>query len=73
MAVPVAADGGVLRASKPTKLFAGSYIRTSWSWDVSADGQRFRVLKQTETSAVDDELRVVINWFDELKRLVPTK
>jgi WD40 repeat protein len=73
MAVPVAADGGVLRASKPAKLFAGSYIRTSWGWDVSADGQRFLLLKQTETSAVDDELRVVINWFDELKRLVPTK
>jgi len=73
MAVSITAEGAVLSAAKPTKLFAGSYIRTSWGWDVSADGQRFLLLKQAETSAVDDELRVVTNWFEELKRLVPTK
>jgi hypothetical protein len=73
MAVPIMAQGTVLRAGKPTKLFAGSYVRTLWGWDLSADGQRFLLLKQTETSAVDDELRVVTNWFEELKRRVPTE
>ena len=44
------------------------------SYDVSPDGRRFLVVK----SAPRDEsnptlLNVVLNWGDELKRLVPVK
>jgi hypothetical protein len=42
------------------------------SWDISADGRRFLPLKPAETSTPDNQLNVVIDWFEELKRLVPT-
>ncbi len=37
---------------------------------VSGDGQRFLVL---ESSEVANDITVVLNWFEELKRLVPTE
>jgi len=46
------------------------------SYDISADGQRFLVAKQgsdTEQTAAPASLVVVLNWGEELKRLVPTK
>ena len=38
-------------------------------FDVTPDGQRFVVNDAQDTSR--DELVVVENWFEELKRLVP--
>ena len=45
-------------------------------YDVSADGQRFLMIK--EASEADERppsprIILVHNWFEELKRLVPTK
>ena len=45
-------------------------------YDVSADGQRFLMVK--ETSDADERppsprIILVQNWFEELKRLVPPK
>jgi serine/threonine-protein kinase len=44
-------------------------------YDVSPDGQRFLFLKDAETSGankpVSPEIRLVQNWAEELKRLVP--
>ncbi len=45
-------------------------------YDVSADGQQFLMIK--ETSVADERppsprIILVQNWFEELKRLVPTK
>ncbi len=43
--------------------------------DISPDGQRFLIIKegaQTEDSSVPlAQITVVLNWFEELKRLVP--
>ncbi|HMG17808.1 MAG TPA: protein kinase, partial [Gemmatimonadales bacterium] len=63
----------------PAKILDSSYV---WSvptyagrmYDISPDGQRFLMLKQSslpETSA-PRSITVVQNWFEELKRLVPT-
>jgi hypothetical protein len=41
-----------------------------WIMDVSADGQKFLML---EPETRPTELRVVLNWFSELERLVPTR
>ncbi len=41
------------------------------NFDVTPDGQRFLMLKATEQQP-QSEIRVVLNWFEELKRLVPT-
>jgi hypothetical protein len=40
---------------------------------VSADGQRFLVVKATEAASRSaSQINVVLNWIEELKRLVPT-
>ena len=41
------------------------------NYDVSLDGQRFLIIKR-EQDLVPTEIIVILNWFEELKRLVPT-
>ncbi len=41
-------------------------------YDVSADGLRVLVMKDGDDTAERPDLNVVLNWFEELKRLVPT-
>ena len=41
-------------------------------YDVSPDGQRFLMIR-SEGHPPATELRLVMNWHEELKRLVPTK
>jgi Tol biopolymer transport system component len=62
---------------KPRVLFQGEYFAsvfpfTGTAYDVSADGQRFLMVKQTEQTAAAVQMNVVVNWFEELKRRVPT-
>jgi eukaryotic-like serine/threonine-protein kinase len=64
-------------AGKPRMLFEGQYVTTGFpnmsaAYDVSADGQRFLMVKETE-QATSPQINVVLNWFEELKRRVPTK
>ena len=68
--------GPVFSAGKPRLLFAAqgyvgmSPIRT---WDISPDGKRFLVVKMEERKSWPlTELVLVQNWFEELKRLVPS-
>lgn len=45
----------------------------SW-FDVTADGQRFLMLRPVEaSSSTTPQLVLVQNWFEELTRLVPVK
>jgi hypothetical protein len=58
----------------PQKLFEGRYDLTyaGPTFDVAPDG-RFVMIKQDVENVADaDSLVVVRNWFQELKRLVPT-
>jgi hypothetical protein len=42
-------------------------------YDVSADGQRFLMLKPSESAeAPSTQINVVLNWFEELKQKAPT-
>jgi serine/threonine-protein kinase len=78
MAVPVT-PGPNLAFGKPTVVVSGPYAaRASFNgrhYDVSPDGRRFLLLKEVETAGADKpaapEIRLVQNWFEELKRLVP--
>ena len=54
------------KVSKPRILFEASY---SSGFDISPDGQRFLTMKK-EIKATP--IHVVLNWFQELERLVPT-
>ena len=75
MAVEVASQPG-FAAGKPRVLFEGDYLPTPLqfpNYDVSPDGQRFLMLKPSEQEAVaPTQINVVLNWFEELKRRVPT-
>jgi Tol biopolymer transport system component len=62
-------------AGKPRMLFEGPYVPPSPNnsyYDVSADGQRFLMLKPTEQAQAATQINVVLNWFEELKQKVPT-
>lgn len=57
------------KARSPHLLFQTSYARSDFwtNYDVSADGQRFLMLKDEDESRANQVLRVVLNWTDELK------
>ncbi len=58
---------------KPQVLFEGSYVYSQFAsgrqyYDISLDGQQFVMIKEARQA----QINVVLNWFEELKRLVPT-
>ena len=73
--VDVRTDGG-FSAGKPRLLFEKpGYGRDDpiRGWDISPDGQRFLMVKLEERKPQPvTEMILVQNWFEELKRLVPT-
>jgi len=65
-------------AGKPRMLFEGQYLTNDFpnlsaAYDVSGDGQRFLMVKETEAARSTAQINVVLNWFEELKQRVPTK
>jgi Tol biopolymer transport system component len=74
MAVDIATQPG-FAVGKPRMLFEGPYVLTFGTfpnYDVSPDGQRFLMLKPSETAgAAPTQINVVLNWFEELKQKVP--
>jgi hypothetical protein len=46
-----------------------------FSYDVSADAQRFLMIKESQTRARTSSpaMVIVLNWFEELERLVPAR
>ena len=66
-----------LSVGTPRLLFEGRFLPVlsgddpGGSYDISSDGQRFLMIKR-EQDLVPTEIIVVLNWFEELKRLVPT-
>jgi len=69
MAAAVETDSQ-FRVTGNTKLFEGQYLSTAslQNYDVAHDG-RFLMIQETKESAPLG-INVVLNWFDELKRLV---
>ena len=60
------------RAGKPRQLFEEPFAADIFpNYDISPAGDRF-VMIRTDSSA-PREIRVVLNWFEELRRLVPTE
>jgi dipeptidyl aminopeptidase/acylaminoacyl peptidase len=76
MAVAIEAESEPeLSVGTPRLLFEGRFLPgPNWArrnYDISPDGQRFLMI-QREQDLVPTEIIVVLNWFEELKRLVPT-
>jgi hypothetical protein len=61
-----------LQFGKAEKLFEEDYVVGFFDYDVSADGQRFLMVKRADTEWSRVPIHVVLNWFSELERRVPT-
>jgi serine/threonine protein kinase/Tol biopolymer transport system component len=59
-------------AGKPKVLFQNTYAN---GYDVTSDGKRFLMVKSNglPPPARPEQLNVVMNWFEELRRRVPVK
>ena len=75
MAVDVQAKQS-FSAGKPKRLFDGQYVFSTSggvpNYDVLPDGLRFLMLKPVAGPPTASHINVVLNWLEELKRLVPT-
>jgi len=63
----------------PVVLFEGEYERDPYAidarnYDLSPDGTRFLMIRrEVESDRRQQQLNVVLNWFEELKRLDPNR
>jgi eukaryotic-like serine/threonine-protein kinase len=79
MATQVQTQGRPFIHGTPTRVLESSYAAadvTSRPYDVSRDGQRFLMIKETPTAAGEaaaPRLAVVLHWLDELKQKVPVR
>jgi Tol biopolymer transport system component len=76
MAVDTTVTPGFV-AGKPHVLFEGEYGAsvfplTGVAYDVTADGQQFIMVKETEGASAPVQINIVLNWFEELRRRAPT-
>ncbi len=77
MAVDITTEPA-FRAGTPRLLFEAGYegprrVLYGANYDVSSDGQRFVMVQAgQEQQEPVTQINVVLNWFEELKRLVPT-
>ncbi len=61
------------RPSRPRVLFEKEFEFTyRRNYDISPDGKRF-IMVQIPPLTRPGQLEIVFNWFEELKRLVPTE
>jgi serine/threonine-protein kinase len=79
MSVRVAVEGQTFRASKPDTVFRGAFLGglrgitlpgfNFPDYDVAADGRRFVMFTGGAEKRPATQAKVVLGWFDELKRL----
>ena len=72
MRVPVATEPA-FAPGDPEVVVEGPYYRSASDsrFDVSPDGQRFLVIRELDQPADPVEIRVVLNWVQELQARVP--
>jgi hypothetical protein len=62
------------RPGRARVLFEGEYLsRGGADYDVSANGQRFVMVRRASGGATTKTLTIRLNWLEELKRFVPIK
>jgi Tol biopolymer transport system component len=71
MAVPIETKAG-FEAGKAHMLFEGPYFDSFHDYAPTPDGRGFIMIRETQSQAEPTQLNVVLGWFDELKRIVPT-
>ncbi|MCZ6602359.1 MAG: protein kinase, partial [Planctomycetota bacterium] len=76
MAVPYSTVDDRFRVGEPTFLFSTgvhSSLTGHRGYDISRDGHRFLTMRVVAEDSSPDRINVVLNWFEELKRLVHTE
>ena len=70
MARTIGSDGSI--TSEPRRLFDSiiDYESTYNSYDISFDDKKFLIIRQ-DPDSVPNQLNVILNWTEELQRLVP--
>ena len=67
--------GPAWRSSTPTRILQGQYFHANVgrTFDIAPDGTRFLMIKQggSDDASVPRNLTLILNWHEELKRLVP--
>jgi len=71
------ATNPAFQAGTPEAVFENVDLKVAWgrSYDVAPDGRRFLLTlnKEAPTNLAPAQMIFVQHWFEELKRLVPTK
>ena len=72
MSVPISLQDG-FSAGSAESLFGGDYLlgRDTRQYDLAPDGQQFVMIRESQREIPD--MVLVLNWFEELRRLVPTR
>ena len=80
MAVSIETGSG-FEPGKPITLFQDNYVQLTTNdgqpWDIHPDGNRFLMIKLAGASegesaaAMPQKINIVLNFFEELKRLAP--
>ena len=71
MMVVDVSPGIPIRVSRGRRLFEDSY--TDVGYDVLPDGQHFVMVEIDQEASRITHFNVILNWFEELKHLVPPK
>src|SRR5262245_12945353 len=77
-AVSVETTGSTFHAGTPTTIVSTAYATPDAmrSYDISPDGRQFLMIKEgssSDQSGAPQQIVVIQNWLEELKRLVPPK
>lgn len=76
MMVPIDTRSTVISVGAPQVLFERQYYRPvpgTRTHSISADGTRLLMIKAGNPSNAANRIHIVVNWFDELQRLLPSK
>ena len=73
MSIDYTVENGVFKPSLPVEMFdlnVGGFIGPGFN--ISADGQRFSAVAPRENDSGLVQPRIITNWFEDLKKKVPT-
>jgi serine/threonine-protein kinase len=68
-AVPVSTTGSEIKVDAPTRLVRQRYVFGALTYDVSPDGQRFLMIKDSAIAGVEtgrESIVLIENWLEEL-------
>jgi len=69
MSVPIETKPA-LRIGTPVRLFDGGFnVAQPRDFDISPDGRRFVVVRHSGGDSGKQEMRIVLNWLEEMKRV----